>query len=135
MPALIDYLGADRRAYGIVAILVGILIAATMMTTVLLTRRARELPQLAAGPLFGPASISGRLRTTGPFLRSRRSRARCTWAWESTGAPLLFFMTYVLERGEQGLALSTLAGNIAGLCTVPLWAYFQPRQGTSAGSI
>ena len=44
MPALINYMGADRRAYGVVAILVGILIAATMMTTVLLTRRARELP-------------------------------------------------------------------------------------------
>ena len=124
MPALINYMGADRRAYGVVAILVGILIAATMMTTVLLTRRARgSCPARSRTAIRSPITF-GRWRTTGPSLLWPRSRPRCTWASASTAARCCSIMTYFLERGEGGLALSTLAGNFAGLCTVPLWAYF-----------
>lgn len=123
MPALIDYLGADRRAYGIVAILVGILIAATMMTTVLLTRRARELPS-SQQDRYSVREYFRALANNRPFLTLAALKGTLYLGVGVNGSALLFFMTYVLERGEQGLALSTLAGNIAGLCTVPLWAYF-----------
>ena len=58
MPALINYLGGDRGAYEISAILAGILIALTMLMTVLFTGRARvaELPQ---GALFGRRVFPG----------------------------------------------------------------------------
>lgn len=123
MPALIDYLGADRRAYGIVAVLAGILIAATMMTTVLLTSRARELPG-SQQDRYSVREYFRALANNRPFLTLAALKGTLYLGVGVNGSALLFFMTYVLERGEQGLALSTLAGNIAGLCTVPLWACF-----------
>ncbi|MXW73323.1 MAG: MFS transporter [Chromatiales bacterium] len=123
MPALINYLGADRRAYGIVAILVGILIAATMMTTVLLTRRARELPS-SQQDRYSIADYFRALANNRPFLTLAALKATLYLGVGVNGSALLFYMTYFLERGEGGVALSTLAGNLAGLCTVPLWAHF-----------
>jgi GPH family glycoside/pentoside/hexuronide:cation symporter len=41
-----------------------------------------------------------------------------------SGSATLFFMTYVLGRGETGLAFLTFTTNIAGLCVLPLWIKF-----------
>ena len=123
MPALIDYLGGDRRAYGIVAILAGALIAATMLMTVLFTSRARELPS-SPEDRYSLAEYFQALASNRPFVTLAALKCTLYLATGVNGSALLFFMTYVVERGELGLALSTLAGNIAGLCTVPLWTYF-----------
>ena len=123
MPALIDVLGADRRAYGIVAILVGILIAATMMMTVLFTSRARELPS-SQSDRYSVGEYFRALANNRPFLTLAALKGTLYLGVGVNGSALLFFMTYVLERGELGVAFSTLVGNFAGLCTVPLWALF-----------
>ena len=123
MPALIDYLGGDRRAYEIVAILAGILIAATMLMTVLFTGRARELPS-SPQDRYSIAEYFQALAGNRPFVTLAALKFTLYLGVGVNGSALLFFMTYVLERGEMGVAFSTLVGNFAGLCTVPLWAYF-----------
>ena len=123
MPALIDYLGADRRAYGIAAIVVGILIAATMMATVLFTARARELPG-SPQDRYSIGEYFRALANNRPFMTLAALKGTLYLGVGVNGSALLFYMTYFLERGELGVALSTLAGNFAGMCSVPLWAYF-----------
>ncbi len=123
MPALIDYLGSDRRAYGIVAILVGILIAATMLMTVLFTGRARELPS-SPEDRYSVTEYFQALANNRPFLTLAALKGTLYLAVGVNGSALLFFMTYVVERAEMGVAFSTLVGNFAGLCTLPLWIRF-----------
>ncbi len=120
MPALINYLGGDRGAYEISAILAGILIALTMLMTVLFTGRARELPS-SPKARYSTAEYFQAIAQNRPFLSLAALKFTVFLAAGINGSALLFFMTYVLERAELGVAFATLVGNIAGLLVLPLW--------------
>ena len=123
MPALIDYLGGDRRAYEITAILAGILIALAMLMTVLFTGRARELPR-SSKERYSAAEYFQTIARNRPFLSLAALKFTVFLATGINGSALLFFMTYVVNRAELGVAFATLVGNIAGLCALPLWIRF-----------
>ena len=91
-----------------------------MLLTVLFTARARELPS-SPKDRYSIRQYFQALANNRPFVTLAALKFTLYLAVGVNGGVLMFFMTYVVERGEAGLAFSTLAGNAAGLCTVPLW--------------
>jgi GPH family glycoside/pentoside/hexuronide:cation symporter len=123
MPALIARLGGDRAAYETSAIIAGILITVSMLMTVLFTRNARTLPLMRNDHYSTREYFVSMLRNR-PFLSLAALKFIVFLSTGISGAASLFFMTYVLKRGELGLAFLTFTTNIAGLCVLPLWIKF-----------
>lgn len=123
MPALIAWLGGDRAAYETSAIIAGLLITMSMLMTVLFTRNARELPRVRSDHYSTREYLTSMLRNR-PFLSLAALKFIVFLSAGISGSASLFFMTYVMERGELGLAFLTFTTNIAGLCVLPLWIKF-----------
>jgi GPH family glycoside/pentoside/hexuronide:cation symporter len=119
-PALISQLGGDRAAYETTSILLGLLIATSMLMTVMFTRGARELQQVKREQysLREYVTSLGRNR---PFFTLAVLKFLVFLSAGINGSAAMFFMTYFLQRQEMGMAFMTLAANVAGLCALPLW--------------
>jgi GPH family glycoside/pentoside/hexuronide:cation symporter len=120
MPALISQLGSDREAYEIAAMLAGLLICISMLMTVYFTRGARELNQ-ANRPHYPVRQYVFSLLRNRPFLTLAALKFIVFLSAGINGSASLFFMVYVIERGEMGQAFLTGVGNVAGLCALPIW--------------
>ncbi len=120
MPALIAQLGSDRAAYEISAAIAGVLITISMLITVYFTRGARELKIVQRKQYSAKEYFASLLRNR-PFLSLAALKFIVFLAAGINGSASLFFMAYVVQRGEMGQAFLTLTSNVAGLCTLPLW--------------
>ncbi len=120
MPALIAYLGGDRAAYEVAAIVAGVLITISMLGTVIFTRGARERAPVERQQ-YSPRDYFASLLRNRPFLSLAALKFIVFLSAGINGSASLFFMTYVAQRGEMGQAFLTFTSNVAGLCVVPLW--------------
>ena len=120
MPALIAYLGGDRAAYEVGAMIAGVLITISMLITVIFTRGARELEPVERQQ-YNPREYFASLLRNRPFLSLAALKFIVFLSSGINGSASLFFMTYVAHRGEMGLAFLTFTSNVAGLCVLPLW--------------
>ena len=120
MPALIARLGGDRSAYENAAIIAGVLIATSMLMTVAFTRGARELRQVPNKQHNVREYFSSVLRNR-PFLSLAALKFIVFLSAGINGSASMFYMTYVIERGEMGQAFLTFVANVAGLCALPIW--------------
>jgi GPH family glycoside/pentoside/hexuronide:cation symporter len=120
-PALISYLGGDRAAYEVTSIVLGALIATSMLMTVVFTRGARELQQITHEQYSVREYLTSLTRNR-PFFTLAVLKFLVFLSAGINGSAAMFFMTYYLERQEMGMAFLTLAANVAGLCALPLWS-------------
>ncbi len=120
MPALIAYLGGDRAAYEIGAMVAGVLIGISMLLTVIFTSGAREVKPVARQQYSVREYFASLLRNR-PFLSLAALKFIVFLSSGINGSASLFFMTYVAQRGEMGQAFLTFMSNVAGLCVLPLW--------------
>jgi len=120
MPALISRLGGDRAAYETASIIAGVLITTSMLMTVLFTRGARELQQVTRKEYSAREYFASLLRNR-PFLSLAALKFIVFLSAGINGSASMFYMAYVMERGEMGQAFLTFTSNVAGLCALPLW--------------
>lgn len=119
-PALISALGSDRAAYSMMSWAVAVALALTMLSATLLTgsakitvRAARELPWRQ----WLSSALANR-----PYLILILAKTTLQIGTAFSGAAALFFMVYVLGRGESALALFGFSVSVAGAAAVPLWS-------------
>lgn len=118
-PALVALLGKDRAAYSTMSVAAAAVVGATLIWVVLFTGTARKTVR-AKEPL--PFGLWWRTTVSNvPFLIILITKMTLQLGTAFTGAAALFFMTYVMDRGEGGLALYGLVANLVGIAAVPLW--------------
>jgi glycoside/pentoside/hexuronide:cation symporter, GPH family len=118
-PKLVALLGSDRDAYSQMSFAVAGVVGAAMLWVVFATGRARVTPRSTRAMEFGQW-IRTALSNT-PYLIILFSKMALYLGTAFGGAVSLFFMTYVLQRGESALALYSLVSNLVSIATVPLW--------------
>jgi GPH family glycoside/pentoside/hexuronide:cation symporter len=123
MPALISTLGGGRAAYETTSIIAGLLIAMSMLMTVYFTRGAPVIP-LGPRHRYTIREYFSSLMRNRPFLSLAALKFIVFLSAGVNGGATMFYMTYVMDRGEMGLAFLTLMSNVAGLCALPLWTRF-----------
>jgi GPH family glycoside/pentoside/hexuronide:cation symporter len=119
-PALVALLGSDRDAYSTMSYAAAAVVGATMLWVVFFSGRARVTQRSKQGMDLGEW-----LRTTvanTPFLVILLTKMTLQLGTAFSGAASLFFMSYVLQRGESALALYSLTSNLVGIAAVPLWS-------------
>ena len=119
-PALVARLGSDRAAYNTMSYAAAAVILVTMLWATFFTGGARGTTQVKE-----KLDKSAWLRTAlsnKPYLIVLVSKVTLQLGTAFTGAAMLFYMTYVLQRGESALALCGFVSNGIGIATVPLWS-------------
>ena len=120
VPALVAALGEDRAAYGRMGWIMGGVIALTMLMTALGTRGARQTRQEGT-----PAGLTQQLRWLAqnrPLLVLMGTKI-CIYAGISSFvAVMLFFLSTVLQRGAETLALFGVSQSVATILFIPLCA-------------
>jgi GPH family glycoside/pentoside/hexuronide:cation symporter len=119
-PALVALLGKDRAAYSWMSVAVGALVGATMLWVVFFTGDARVTVRSKERVPFGLWWRS--VVSNGYFLLILVTKMALQLGTAFQGASMLFFMGYVLQKGEGALALYGLITNLVGIATVPLWS-------------
>ncbi len=119
-PALVALLGKDRAAYSSMSIAVAALVGATMLWVVFFTGEARVTVRSKERVPFGIWWRS--VLSNGYFLLILVTKMALQLGTAFQGASMLFFMSYVLQKGESALALFGLIANLVGIATVPLWS-------------
>jgi glycoside/pentoside/hexuronide:cation symporter, GPH family len=119
-PALVALLGKDRAAYSWMSVAVGVLVGATMLWVVFFTGEARVTVRSKERVPFGLWWRS--VLSNGYFLLILITKMALQLGTAFQGASMLFFMSYVLQKGEGALALYGLISNLVGIATVPLWS-------------
>ncbi|MEY3466540.1 MAG: hypothetical protein RL603_2140 [Pseudomonadota bacterium] len=118
-PALVAMLGKDRAAYATMSWAAAAVVAVAMLWPVVFTGQARVVTPRNR-PL--PFAVWWRTAFTNlPYILILLSKLTLQLGTAFAGAASLFFMTYVLGRGESALALFGSVGSVVGLATVPLW--------------
>jgi GPH family glycoside/pentoside/hexuronide:cation symporter len=119
-PALVALLGKDRAAYSWMSVAVGVLVGATMLWVVFFTGEARVTVRSKERVPFGLWWRS--VLSNGYFLLILITKMALQLGTAFQGASMLFFMSYVLQKGEGALAFYGLITNVVGIATVPLWS-------------
>ena len=119
-PALVARLGSDRAAYNTMSYAAAAVILVTMLWATFFTGGARGVTH-AKEKLDKSAWLRTALSNK-PYLIVLVSKVTLQLGTAFTGAAMLFFMTYVLKRGEAALALYGFVSNGIGIATVPLWS-------------
>ena len=118
-PALVALLGSDRAAYSTMSLAVAGVVCAAMLWVVFFTGRARVTPRSTQAMDFGQW-IRTALSNT-PYMIILFSKMTLYLGTAFGGAVSLFFMTYVLQKGEGAFAIYGLVSNLVSIATVPLW--------------
>ncbi len=124
-PALVAALGKDRAAYSTMSYAAAVVIACTMLWAVCFTGQARIVEK-------STRSLAWRewLRTAVgnlPYLLILICKMTLQLGTAFAGASSLFFMTYVLGKGESALALFGSVSSVVGFLTVPMWSAILQR--------
>jgi GPH family glycoside/pentoside/hexuronide:cation symporter len=118
-PALVALLGSDRAAYSQMSFAVAGVVGAAMLWVVFFTGRARITPRSTQTMDIGQW-IRTVLSNT-PYMIILFSKMALYLGTAFSGAVSLFFMTYVLQKGEGAFAIYGLVSNLVSIATVPLW--------------
>lgn len=118
-PALVAMLGKDRAAYSTMSFAAAAVVGCTMLWPVFFTGQARVVVK-SGDPLPVRMWLRTAIANT-PYILILISKLTLQLGTAFAGAASLFFMTYVLGKGESALALFGSVGSIVGIATVPLW--------------
>lgn len=118
-PALVAALGSDKAAYGTMSIAAAALIAITMLWVVAIDIKDKAAATRERKPPLLPSLLATFKNT--PFLVVLGTKMLGQLGTAFSGASMLFFMTYVLQRDETAMALLGLTANLLGVATVPIW--------------
>ncbi|MCU0759816.1 MAG: glycoside-pentoside-hexuronide (GPH):cation symporter [Steroidobacteraceae bacterium] len=119
-PALVALLGSDRAAYSTMSFAAAAVVGCTMLCVVFATGRAR-VTERSAETLDARAWFRTVASNT-PYLTILLTKMTLQLGTAFTGAAMLFFMSYVLGKGEGALARYNLVSNLVGIAAVPFWS-------------
>lgn len=118
-PALVAVLGKDRAAYATMSFAAAAVIAVTMLWTVFFTGQARIVEKSSRSLAW--RDWVGTALGNVPYLLILISKMTLQLGTAFAGAASLFFMTYVLGKGESALALFGSVSSVVGFLAVPMW--------------
>jgi GPH family glycoside/pentoside/hexuronide:cation symporter len=119
-PALVAQLGGDRAAYSSMSLAAAAVVGLTMLWVVFFTGSAR-VTQRSTEILDARSWLKTVVSNT-PYLMILLTKMTLQLGTAFTGAAMLFFMSYVLGKGEGALAKYSLVSNLVGIAAVPLWS-------------
>lgn len=119
-PALVAQLGGDRAAYSSMSLAAAVVVGLTMLWVVFFTGRARVTER--STEILDARSWLKTVVSNTPYLMILLTKMTLQLGTAFTGAAMLFFMSYVLGKGEGALAKYSLASNLVGIAAVPLWS-------------
>lgn len=127
VPALVKWFGEDRAAYGEMGVLVGGVIALSMLATALGTAGAR---QTALEPAPIPLATHLRwLAANRPLVVLMGMKTLIYAGISAFVAVMLFFLSSVLKKGPEALAVYGLVQTVSTIACTPLCAWASRRIG------
>lgn len=126
-PALVKWLGSDRRAYLGMAVVMGAIVTAAMLCAVFSTARAPRTAHVAsaAGWRAWLATLAGNR----PFLLLIAIKFLHLLSLACISASLFFFVLRVLGRDELTVAYFGLAMALGTIAALPAWVRLATRYG------
>lgn len=118
-PALVAMLGKDRAAYSTMSFAAAAVVGITMLCAVSFTGQARIV--VKSGQRLPLRLWFATAFANVPYLLILISKMTLQLGTAFAGAASLFFMTYVLGKGESALALFGSVSSIVGIASVPVW--------------
>ena len=125
-PWALAWWGADRRAYGWMALALALLVLATNAITYRTTASARFVRQPEPAPFsFGEAYLAP-LRSR-PFLILVGAKGALFFGLAAQGATFAFFIKYTLAISDMWIGNFLLVLTFASLVSVPFWMTLRNR--------
>jgi len=130
--ALIEWVGGGTRGYAVMGAACASVIFTTMIICVVGTAKARRAEAQPRSHMPGLEQVRSLFRNK-PFLLLMSAKVAQYLAISVFATTKLLFLLNVMKVGYSGLVHLTVAQNVVGMLTVPLWTWIGKRFGKTKG--